>query len=137
MNTNSTFTGSFTEKKFWYQQFDLIQNRKLGGGQPTIVDFDTADNCRLYVTTMKAMNFQDDKPSIPIDDFKDHYVLVFDLTSMQDATESCHYPELVGKPLRLELSFTQLLENITELIVLGERMSSVANDKLSVVEKNV
>ena len=49
------------------------------------------------------MNFQDDMPSIPIDDFKDHYVLVFDLTSMQDATENCHYPELVREPLRLEL----------------------------------
>ena len=37
---------------------------------------------------MKAMNFQDDIPSIRIDKFKDHYVLVFDLTSMQDATEN-------------------------------------------------
>ena len=55
---------------------------------------------------MKAMNFQDDIPSIPIDNFKDHYVLVFGLTSMQDATENFHYPELVGKPLRLELNFT-------------------------------
>ena len=54
------------------------------------VDFDAADNCRLYVTTMKAMNFQDDIPSIPIDIFKDHYVLVFDLTSMHDATGNCH-----------------------------------------------
>ena len=89
MNTNSAFTGSFTEDPIWYQQFDLRQIRILKGGQP-IVDFDTADNCRLYVTTMKAMNFQDDIPSIPIDDFKDHYVLVFDLTSMQDATENCH-----------------------------------------------
>ena len=94
MNTNSAFTGSFTENPFWYQQFDLRQIRILRGGQP-IVDFDTADNCRLYVTTMKAMNFQDDIPSIPIDDFKDNYVLVFDFTSMQDATEKCHYPELV------------------------------------------
>ena len=43
------------------------------------------------------MNFQEDIPSVPIDNFKDHYVLVFDLTSMQDATENCvHYPELVG-----------------------------------------
>ena len=81
------------------------------------------------VTTMKAMNFQDDIPSIPIDDFEDHYVLVFDLTSMQDATENCHYPELVGEPLRLELNYTHSLENVTELIVLGERMSSVAVDK--------
>ena len=104
MNTNFAFTGSYTEDPFWYQQFDLRQVRILRGGQP-IVDFDAADNCRLYVTTMKAMNFQDDIPSVPFDNFKDHYVLVFDLTSMQDATENCHYPELVGEPLRLELNF--------------------------------
>ena len=53
---------------------------------------------------MKARKFQDDFPSIPIDSFKDHYVLVFDLTSRQDATENYHYPELVGDPLRLELN---------------------------------
>ena len=135
-NTNSAFTGSFTENPFWYQRFDLRQIRILKRGQP-IVDFDNADNCRLYVSTMKAMNFQDGIPSIPIDDFKDHYVLVFDLTSMQDATENCHYPELVGEPLRLELNFTHPLENVTELIVLGERMSSVAVDKFGVVGKKV
>ena len=136
MNTNSAFTGSFTENPFWYQQFDLRQIRILRGGQPTL-DFDTADNCRLYVTTIKAMNFQDDIPSIPIDDFTDRFVLVFDLTSTHDATEKCHYPELVGEPLRLELNFTNPLENVTELIVLGERMSSVAVDKFGVVGKNV
>ena len=86
---------------------------------------------------MKAMNFHDDIPSIHIDDLKDHYVLVFDLTSMQDATENCHYPELVGKQLRLELNFTNPLENVTELIVLGKQMSSVAVDKFGVVGKNV
>ena len=136
VNTNSAFTGYFTENPFWYQQFDLRQNRILRGGQP-IVDFNTADNCRLYVTTMKAMNFQDDFPSIPVDDFKDHYVLVFDLTSMQDATENCHYPELVGERLRLELNFTNSLENVTELIVLGKQMTSVAVDKFGVVGKNM
>ena len=94
MNTNSAFTGFLTENPFRSQQFDLRQTRKLRGGQP-IVDFDTTDNCRLYVTTMKAMNFQDDILSIPIDDFKDHYVLVFDLTPMQGATENFHYLELV------------------------------------------
>ena len=86
---------------------------------------------------MKAMNFQDDIPSIPIDDFKDHYVLVFDLTSMHDGTENCHYPQLVGELLRLEVNFTNPLENVTELIVLGERMSPVAVDKIGVVGKNV
>ena len=84
---------------------------------------------------MKAMNFQDDIPSIPIDNFKDHYVLVFDLTSIQDATENCRYPEPVGKPLRLELNFSFPLEHDTELIVLGERKSSLAVDKFGVVGK--
>ena len=136
MNTNSAFNGSYTENPFWCQQFELRQIRILRVRQPTI-DFDAADNCRLYVTTMKAMNFQDDIPSIPIDNFKDHYELVFDLTSMQDATEICHYPEPVGAPLRLGLNFTFPLEHVTELIVLGERMSSVAVDKFGVVGKNI
>ena len=116
-NTNSALSGSFTENPFWYEQFDFRQIRILRGGQP-IVEYDTSSNCRLYVTTMKAMNFQDDIPSIPLNIFKDHYVLVFVLTSMQDATEHCHYPELVGEPLRLELNFTFALEHVTEVIVL-------------------
>ena len=101
------------------------------------MDFDTADNCRLYVTTMKAINFRDDIPSISYDDFKDHYVLLFDLSSMQHATENCHYPELVGKSLGLELMFSHLLENVTQLVVFGERRSSVAVDNIGLVVKNV
>ena len=58
---------------------------------------------------------------------------MFDLISMQDATEHCHYPKLNGEPLRMELYFSSPLENVTEVIVLGERMSSVAVDKLGVV----
>ena len=102
MNSNSAFTGSFAEKPFWYQQFNLRDIRVLREGQ-RIVQHDKKDKCRLYVTTMKAMKFQDSTPSIPVDNIKDHYVLVFDLTSMQEATEHCHYPELIGEPLRLEL----------------------------------
>ena len=81
---------------------------------------------------MKPMNFQDDNTSILIDDFKDHYLLVFDLTSMQIATENYHYSELVEEPLRQELNLTFPLEHVTQLIVLAEQMSPVAVDKLGV-----
>ena len=57
---------------------------------------------------------------------------MFDLTTMQDATENCHYPELVGETQRLEQNFTLPPEHVTELIVLGERLSSVAVDKFGV-----
>ena len=86
---------------------------------------------------MEATNFQDDIPPIPNDNFKDHSVLMFDLTSMQDANENCHYPELVGEPLKLELNFNFPLEHVTEVSVLGKRMSWVAADKFGVVGKNI
>ena len=76
-NTKSAFTGSHTGYPFWYQQFDLRQYIIPRGGQ-TVVDFAAAHYCRLYVTTMKAMNNQCDISSFPIDNFKDHCVLVFD-----------------------------------------------------------
>ena len=75
------------------------------------------------------MNFQDDIPSIPIDNLKDHCVLVYGLTSMQHATESCQYPELFREPLRLDLNSTFPLEDVTELIVLRERTSSVGENE--------
>ena len=56
---------------------------------------------------------------------------------MQDVSENCHYPELVWEPLSLDLSFSYPVEHITELIVLGKQMFSVAVDKLDVVVKNI
>ena len=135
MNANSAFIGSYTGNLFWYQQFDLRQIRILRRGQP-IVDVDAVDKSRFYIMTMKAMNFQDYFPLRSIDTFKEHSVLLFDWTSMQDATEICHYPELVGEPLKLELNFIFPLEPVTELIVLSDRMSSVAVDRFGIGGKN-
>ena len=77
------------------------------------------------------MSFQHELSSIYIDTFKHHYVLVFDFTSMQDATDNCGYPEFVGKLLRLKLIFSFPLDHVIELIALGERMPPVAVDKFS------
>ena len=89
MKTNSSFTGSYSENPFWYQPFNVRQTKIVGGGQLD-VDLDAADNSYLYVTKKKALNFQDEIPSIPLDIFKDHYALMFELTSMRDATENFH-----------------------------------------------
>ena len=84
------------------------------------------------------MNFQDDVSSILFDKSKDHYVLVFDLSSMQDATtESFYYPEFLGEPLRLEPNSNFPLGHVTELIALGERMSSIEVDKVGVGGKSI
>ena len=131
MKTNSAFTRPYTENPIWYQQFDLRQIRILKS-HPPYVDFDAADNCCLYFSTRKPMNFKNFIPSTPIDNSNYHFELVFDLSSKEDATENCQYPELVGEPLRLELNFTSPIENVTQYTVLGERTFSVAIDKLCV-----
>ena len=84
MNTNTAFTGSYTENQIWYQNFDLRQTRKLSGGQ-VIVNREAADKCPQDNTITKAKNVQDYIASVPNDNFKDYYVLVFDLTSVQNA----------------------------------------------------
>ena len=62
--------------------------------------------------------FNEDFPAPPIEDFQNHYILVFDLTSVHDAAEQLHYPELSGESLRLEIIFQFPLEQVTEVIVL-------------------
>ena len=136
MNTNSAFTGHFQENPFHYQKFGLRELRIVRGGR-AIVSVDTTNDCRAYVTTMKAMNFNEEIPALPHNLFQNHYVLVFDLTSLQDAGESIHYPELSGESIRLEMFFDRPLRSVTELIVLGERMSTVKIDQFGTVAKNV
>lgn len=135
MNTNSAFTGGFSSNPFHYRKFGLREIRIIRSGR-AIVSLNTDDDCRPYVTTMKAMNINEEIPSLPYENFKDHYILVFDLTSLQDATEHIHYPELTGESLRLEMFFREPLESVTEVIVLGERLSTVRIDQFGAVAKN-
>ena len=81
------------------------------------------------------MKFPGDIPSSPSDNLKEQYVLVFDLNSFHDASQNYLYPELVGGPLSLELKFNFLLEPVTQLIVLEQRRSSVAVDKIDFLKK--
>ena len=108
--------------------------KKLRGGRP-IVDFELLKIVAYMLRQGKQRTFKISSSESQLILFKDHHVLVFDLTSMQDATEEGHYPEKIGEPLRLEINLTFPIELVTELVLLGERMSPVAVRKLGVVEK--
>ena len=136
MNTNSLFIGHFQENPFHYQKFGLREQIIVRGGR-AIVSVDTTNECRAYLTTMQAMNFNEEIPALPNNLFQNHYVLVFDLTSLQDVGENIHYPELSGESIRLEMFFDRPLRNVTEIFILGERMSSVKIDQFGTVAKNV
>ena len=72
-----------------------------------------------------------------MEDFRDHYILVFDLTSLQDAAEQLHYPDHSGESLRLEKFFQFPLEQVTEETVLGERLTTGRIDKFKTFAQNL
>ena len=109
---------------------------KLICGEP-IIDFDASDNCRLYDRTMEALTSKDEGPSISFDKLKDNCVLLFASTSIQKTTDKSFHPELVGEPVRLQLNFNFPPTDFYVLIVLVERLPSVAVAEIGVVEKIV
>ena len=76
MNTNSAVAGYFHENPFNYQQFLLRELRIIRGGR-AIISLVTTSRCRPYVTTRKAMQFNKDFAVLPMEDFRNHYILVF------------------------------------------------------------
>ena len=116
------------------QLFHLRELRFLRSGK-AIFSIDTNSPCRPCVITMKAMQLSEDFPALPMENFQIHYILVFDLTSLQVAAEQLHYPELSGERFRLEMFFQFPLEQVTEVIVVGKRLSNVQIDKFGTVVK--
>ena len=102
INTDSVFTGRFQGNPFHYQNFVSRELRIVQRGR-AIVSLDTTNDSRAYVTAIKAMSFSEKNPGLPNHQLQNHYILIFDLTSLQDAGENNHYPELSGESNRLKV----------------------------------
>ena len=94
--------------------------------------------CCLYSlsinTTRKVMNFRDGFPSNHIRNFKDHFVLVIDSTSNQNAAENCRDPERVGEPRRLEIAFCYFQDHATDSFVLETEGLGLRITRLALLE---
>ena len=112
-----------------------MESRILKRREP-IVNYEISHNCRLSIRYCCDNNeFSRRHPVHRHWLFQRPLRLVFDIASMQDATENYHYIELVGKPLRNELKLSFSIEDVAKSILLAERMYSVAVDKFGVVRK--
>ena len=61
---------------------------------------------------------------------------MFDLTSTQQCIQELYFPETVGAPLRLELEFSRETAEPIEVLVIGERLSTVTIDQNGKVLKH-
>ena len=124
MNTNAHFTGSINSNPFNYQKFNLREIKLFRNGQPLIA-CNTESNVRPYYQTLSSLNFEQDGPGIPLSDYSNHFIMVFDLTATQQCDTEIYHPEVVGGGIRVELLFKEALPETVEVILLGETLSTI------------
>ena len=129
MRCSDAFIGTNTLNPFSYQKFDLneIIIYRIGfasAGTP----MSTTDNKRLYYNSMAALAYVENGHGISLSDFPSHYIMVFDLTSTQEATHDCIHPELTNSSLSVELKFGTALPRNIEILFLGEKCLTVYID---------
>ena len=85
---------------------------------------------------MGALAYVENGHGIPLSEFQNHYIMVFDLTSTQEATHDFIHPELTNASISVELKFKTSLTANTEIIFLGEKASTIYIDSNRNVSKN-
>ena len=107
-----------------------------GNGLPIAgTPVDARNNSRLYHNTLTALGFKNRGNGIQTDDFDDHFVLTFNLTSSQEASKSLTlFPELTGAPITF--SFETALTEAIELYLIDEKFSQVFINSVRDISKN-
>ena len=137
MCRSDAFIGTNTLNPFSYQKFDMNEIIIYHNGFTTAgTPMSTTDNKRLYYNSMAAQAYVENGHGISLSDFPNHYIMVFDLTSTQEATHDFLHPELTNSSLSLELKFGAALPCNIEILFLGEKCSTVYIDSLRNVSKN-
>ena len=64
---------------------------------------------------MSALAYVENGLGIPLSEFGNHHMMVFDLTSTQEATHDFIHPELTYSSLSVELKFDAALAHYVEI----------------------
>ena len=91
---------------------------------------------RSYYSTPKSLGFEHGGNGKTLDNFGNHFNLVFKLTADYHIEDNTIRPELTGARLGMELKFSKAVAKPIRLIVLGERRSVVLVDRNREVVKN-
>ena len=91
MTTKKACLGSEAENPFHYQKLNITMYRIgfLSAAAPLQTDNDK----KFRLNSLQVLAFESHGHGVPFCDFPHHYVLVFDLTSTQQASHDYLYPE--------------------------------------------
>ena len=137
MSTNAGFVGAKTTNPFHYQKFNLRSITVYRNGQPIAgTPLETDTDKKMYLNSMGALAFHEHGHGISFEEYANHYLLVFDLTSTHQASHDYLHPELTSASISISLRFDTALAQITEVLLLGECASTVYINNSRKVSKN-
>ena len=137
ISTNASFVGAKTINPFHDQIFGLCSITVYRNGHPIAgTHLETDTDKKMYLNSMGALVFHEHGHGISFEEYANHYLLVFDLTSTHQASHGYLQPELTSASISINLRFDTVLAQITEVLLLGECVSTVYIINSRKVSKN-
>ena len=138
MATNQAYLGTNRTNPFHCQKFNLSQFFVYRKGQTIVgTPVSTTFNHRIFFNTLEALDFIDKGgDGITLDNYPNHFILAFDLTSTQEASHDFIHPELTNCSISVQLTFDGALAANVEILFLGERSSTFYVNSERRVTKN-
>ena len=135
--TNEDFLGAKRVNHFHFQKFNLNSITVYRNGYPVAgTPLQTESDKKLYLNSLEALAFGQHGHGVPHNDYANHYFLVYDLTSTQQASHDYLYPVLTNGSISISLRFSAQLTNSVEVFLLGERCPTIYIDCSRKVSKN-
>ena len=129
--------GSKTTNPFHYQKFGLRSITVYRNGHPIAgTPLETDTDKKMYLNSMAALAFHEHGHGISFEEYANHYLLVFDLTSTRQASHVYLHPELTSASISISLRLDTALVQITEVHLLGETASTIYINNSRKVSKN-
>ena len=85
---------------------------------------------------MSDLAYIDNGHGISLSEYPNHYIMVFDLTSTQQASRDFIHPELTNCSISTELKFSAALPSNIEIFIIVEKASKIFTDSARRVSKN-
>ena len=102
---------------FHYRKFGLKQIYIYLMGLPLADSLKSADDDkRLYFNTISESAYIDNRYGIKLSEYPSHFLMVCDLTSMQQASNDFIHPELTNSSIKFELKISAALPNNIEIL---------------------
>ena len=92
--------------KIWFAQHDYHNGHPIAGAP-----LESGTDKKMYLISIRARTFRDVGYGISFEEYTNHYLLVFDLSSTQPASHDYLHPEHTSAAIAISLRFDTALAN--------------------------